>query len=241
MATPQKLRCRIQKITDHGDHVYTADLSPERPLPRFKPGQFLHLTLDDYDPSGFWPESRVFSIASSLLYLVYSLLTNYHLIITIQCMNVLMDADCLIKFTKAGLKEAVCTHLSVVIPQVVKREVIDLGKNHPDSMVIKDNLDKGLLSLSGVELQDVKGEEAALAIFQKGGCGAILSDDKRFVRRLRALDVPYITPAVCIFLLLKQGEITLPDAVEKLELLSPLISSDEYNTVKWVLDTWRSP
>lgn len=156
-------------------------------------------------------------------------------------MNVLMDADCLIKFTKAGLKEAVCTHLSVVIPQVVKREVIDLGKNHPDSMVIKDNLDKGLLSLSGVEMQDVKGEEAALAIFQKGGFDAILSDDKRFVRRLRALDVPYITPAVCIVLLLKQGEITLPDALEKLELLSPLISSDEYNTVKWVLDTWRLP
>ena len=156
-------------------------------------------------------------------------------------MNVLMDADCLIKFTKAGLKEAVCTHLSVVIPQVVKREVIDLGKNHPDSMVIKDNLDKGLLSLSGVEMQDVKGEEAALAIFQKGGFDAILSDDKRFVRRLRALDVPYITPAVCIVLLLKQREITLSDALEKLELLSPLISSDEYNTVKWALDTWRSP
>ena len=28
-------------------------------------GQFLHLALDPYDPSGFWPESRVFSIASS--------------------------------------------------------------------------------------------------------------------------------------------------------------------------------
>jgi NAD(P)H-flavin reductase len=65
MATPQKLRCHVQKITDHGDHVYTVDLAPERPVPRFKPGQFLHLTLDDYDPSGFWPESRVFSIASS--------------------------------------------------------------------------------------------------------------------------------------------------------------------------------
>ena len=156
-------------------------------------------------------------------------------------MNVLIDADCLIKFTKAGLKEAICTHLSVVIPQGVKREVIDLGKNHPDSIVIKDNLDKGLLSLSGVETQDVKGEEAALAIFQKGGFDAILSDDKRFVRRLRALDIPYITPAICIVLLLKQGEITLPDALEKLESLRPFISSDEYNTVKWVLDTWRSP
>jgi NAD(P)H-flavin reductase len=62
---PIKLRCQVNKITDHGDHVYTVDLAPERPVPRFKPGQFLHLTLDDYDPSGFWPESRVFSIASS--------------------------------------------------------------------------------------------------------------------------------------------------------------------------------
>jgi ABC-type polysaccharide transport system permease subunit len=95
--------------------------------------------------------------------------------------------------------------------------------------------------LSSVKLQDVKGEEAALVIFQQGGFDAILSDDKRFVRRLRALDIPYITPAVCIVLLLKQGKITLPDALEKLELLSPLISSDEYNTVKWALDIWRSP
>ena len=55
------------------------------------------------------------------------------------------------------------------------------------------------------------------------------------------MEVPYITPAVCIVLLLKQGKITLPDASEKLELLRPFISSDEYNTVKWALDTWRSP
>ena len=108
-------------------------------------------------------------------------------------------------------------------------------------MVIKENIDKGLLSLSGVETQDVKGEESALTIFQKGGFDAILSDDKRFVRRLRVLDVPYITPAVCIVVLLKQGKITLQDALEKLELLSNFISSDEYNTVKWVLDKWRSP
>ena len=65
MPTPQKLRCQVNKITNYGDHVYTVDLAPERPLPRFKPGWFLHLALDDYDPSGFWPESRVFSIASS--------------------------------------------------------------------------------------------------------------------------------------------------------------------------------
>ena len=35
------------------------------PVPRFTPGQFLHLALDPYDADGFWPDSRVFSIASS--------------------------------------------------------------------------------------------------------------------------------------------------------------------------------
>jgi len=60
-----KFPCLVNKIIDHRDHVYTVDLSPERQLPRFRPGHFLHLALDDYDPSSFWPESRVFSIASS--------------------------------------------------------------------------------------------------------------------------------------------------------------------------------
>ena len=60
MATPQKIRCQVQQITAHGDHVYTVDLTPERPVPRFRPGQFLHLTLDDYDPSGFCPNPGSF-------------------------------------------------------------------------------------------------------------------------------------------------------------------------------------
>jgi len=65
MPTPRKMRCQVERVIDHGDHVYTVDLKPDRPVPVFRPGQFLHLTIDEYDPSGFWPESRVFSIASS--------------------------------------------------------------------------------------------------------------------------------------------------------------------------------
>lgn len=38
----------------------------DRP-PRFKPGQFIHLALDEYDPSKHWPDSRPFTIASSPL------------------------------------------------------------------------------------------------------------------------------------------------------------------------------
>lgn len=61
----QKLACVVERVVAHGDDVYTAVLRPERPVPRFRAGQFLHLALDPYDPSGFWPESRVFSIASA--------------------------------------------------------------------------------------------------------------------------------------------------------------------------------
>lgn len=65
MAVVQRLRCQLERIIDHGQQVYTLELRPERPVPRFLPGQFLHLALDAYDAGDFWPESRVFSIASS--------------------------------------------------------------------------------------------------------------------------------------------------------------------------------
>ena len=64
MAVTQKLECVIDRVVAHGERVYTVALKPDRPAPRFRAGQFLHLALDAYDPSGFWPESRVFSIAS---------------------------------------------------------------------------------------------------------------------------------------------------------------------------------
>ena len=65
MGVAQKLACLVERIVDHGERVYTVALRPERPAPRFRPGQFLHLAIDPYDPSGFWPDSRAFSIASS--------------------------------------------------------------------------------------------------------------------------------------------------------------------------------
>jgi ferredoxin-NADP reductase len=62
---PQKIPCKVLDVTDHGDHVYSVLLRPESTLPRFLAGQFLHLALDPFRPGDFWPESRVFSIASA--------------------------------------------------------------------------------------------------------------------------------------------------------------------------------
>jgi len=66
MSTPIKIKCTVSSIDAHSDSVFTVRLKPARRLPRFKPGQFLHLAIDSYDPTGgYWPESRVFSIASA--------------------------------------------------------------------------------------------------------------------------------------------------------------------------------
>ena len=65
MAIVRKIPCAVRDVTDHGERVYTVELEPSLAVPHFKPGQFLHLALDPYQPGGFWPESRVFSVASS--------------------------------------------------------------------------------------------------------------------------------------------------------------------------------
>jgi ferredoxin-NADP reductase len=67
VAVVRKIPCEVRAVTDHGEHVYTVELEPTMAVPRFKPGQFLHLALDEPQPGGFWPDSRVFSIASSPL------------------------------------------------------------------------------------------------------------------------------------------------------------------------------
>ena len=66
MANPIKIKCVVSAIIAHNDSVFTVKLQLTRRLPNYLPGQFLHLALDSFDPStGFWPESRVFSIASA--------------------------------------------------------------------------------------------------------------------------------------------------------------------------------
>jgi ferredoxin-NADP reductase len=67
LAVVRRIDCVVTALQAHGGHVYTVQMKPSAPLPRFKPGQFLHFALDEYQPGGFWPESRVFSIASSPL------------------------------------------------------------------------------------------------------------------------------------------------------------------------------
>ena len=61
----KKYQCEIVSIVNPVSGVYTVEFFPIEGKFKYKPGQFLHLALDDYDPSGSWPESRCFSMQTS--------------------------------------------------------------------------------------------------------------------------------------------------------------------------------
>ncbi|MDG1902142.1 MAG: FAD-dependent oxidoreductase [Bacteroidales bacterium] len=63
MGAPRKVKAEIIAVSRYSDGVTLYQFKPEHKC-RFRPGQFLHLAIEPYDPSFPWPESRVFSIAS---------------------------------------------------------------------------------------------------------------------------------------------------------------------------------
>jgi rRNA-processing protein FCF1 len=102
-----------------------------------------------------------------------------------------MDSDCLIKLTKAGLKERICASWQIAIPELVRHETVELAPQLPDAQRIAENIASGSLNVIADRAKHEKGEDAVLLMYQGGGFDAIATDDARFVRRLRGLGLPY--------------------------------------------------
>ena len=64
MAIIKKYLVEIINIENKVEGLFTITFKSLNGNFKFSPGQFLHLTLEDYDPSSGWPESRCFSIQS---------------------------------------------------------------------------------------------------------------------------------------------------------------------------------
>ena len=158
---------------------------------------------------------------------------------TFVYVKLVMDADCLIKLTKAGMKERVCAAWSIHIPPVVRRETTAGAPGLPDAVRIADNIRSGLIAVeSGVGTRG-KGEDAALKLFRAGKFDAIATDDVRFIRRLRGMGVPFTVPAVIMVRLHRAGVLSRTEADAALAALSPLISPDERAVAELMLEGGR--
>ena len=94
MSTPIRFIAKLEKITPYVEDVFKLYFVAEHKNTRFKPGQFLHLTLEDFDPiEAYWPDSRVFSICSPprscVISIVYSVKGAY----TTRMRNELVEGE----------------------------------------------------------------------------------------------------------------------------------------------------
>ncbi len=153
-------------------------------------------------------------------------------------MKLLMDADCLIKFTKAGLKELVATKNSVFIPEPVKREVVDAGKKKDcvDAFAVEKNIESELIAVIDAPVKVEKGDQALIAVYRNEGYDAIATDDVRLSHHLKALNIPFILPGLIVYRLLKDEKIDYKTTLWALYQLSEFISEDEFSTVRLLVE-----
>jgi len=154
-------------------------------------------------------------------------------------MKVLMDADSLIKLTKAHLKEPVCKVFDIVLPAKVRREVMIHASVHPECRIVQANLDSGAIAEVRGPRRSTRGDDALLAEFGNGRYDAIATDDKRFIRKLRVLETPYITPAVMLLAMARNQRLTVGEAFAALNRLTPMVSDAEVAIVKLKLESLR--
>ncbi len=72
----KKYLSEVVEVKHYTENIYSLSFKSLGRKFRYKPGQFFHLAIDDYDGIGQWPESRCFSMQSSpqeeLLRITYS-------------------------------------------------------------------------------------------------------------------------------------------------------------------------
>lgn len=149
-----------------------------------------------------------------------------------------MDADCLIKLTKAGLKELVGAKDTIIIPKIVKKEVVDSGKlkGCADAYVVEKNIDKKMIAIIETSSNYTKGDQALIALFRKNEYDAVATDDKKLTRLLKTYSIPFILPSLIIYQLFTNDLIDKKTALRSLKQLANFISEDEFSTVRLLME-----
>jgi rRNA-processing protein FCF1 len=157
---------------------------------------------------------------------------------TMNYMKLLMDADCLIKLARAGLKDLVGSKYTIFIPKVVQGEVVEAGKKKGciDAVVVEKNIKTNVIRITKGLSNYTKVDEALIDLFQKAEYDAVATDDAKLTHRLKTHGIPFILPALIIFQLSQDNIIEKKTALWALKQLAPFISEDEHATVRLLME-----
>lgn len=149
-----------------------------------------------------------------------------------------LDADGLIKLTKAGVMEELAKYRKCIITQEVFDETVKKGKErfYEDAYTIEDMVNIKLLSVKKIQFEEIenlgKGEASSLELYKKKRCNAIITDDRKFLSVLEEQGIPFIMPVDVIVSLLERRKITRKTALEALEKIKPLVREEVYTKTK---------
>ena len=144
-----------------------------------------------------------------------------------------MDADCLIKITRAGYKESALRAFKVVVPEPVVKEVVVQGSGRAESELIAANIGARRIEVRAVA--EESGDSALAPAFRAGRFDCVGTDDRRLISRLTTLGIPCVVPGLLLYELAKLGQASRQEAERLLQRLQPSISSDEYQIVRHLL------
>ena len=151
-------------------------------------------------------------------------------------MVILLDADGLIKLSRAGVLEQVAQAFQCIIPDVVYHEAVTKAKErqYRDAEEIERivQLAIAIRRTATAEVPELglgAGETAVLALAtQHEGEFTIVSDDRRFLAFMARQEIPFLSPADLIAVMARRGILTMDDAREALERLRPSIREAAY-------------
>ena len=150
-----------------------------------------------------------------------------------------MDADALVKLTKAGAKELIVEAFEIVIPEAVEAEIVGEGRDaeYADASLIAENVRLGRIAVEPALREDlsfpgciVGGDRAVLNHSLRGGYAVVVTDDAALLRRLKGLGVSATLPAALLLAAGRRRRLSGRRVGELLEALRPHISSEEYVT-----------
>lgn len=120
-------------------------------------------------------------------------------------------------------------------------ECVEQGKQggHPDALKVEENIKRGRIRVRNIRKSEhgetivrdlrLKGGEADIVrLYSSGGVDVAVSDDRRFLQVLQALDIPFATSSSLIVALTKRGRMKREDALMYLQKLAEYISEEQY-------------